>query len=116
MPGWRFAFFLLGLLSLAVGMLNGIFTKDPRCTRGALRPRSAALGGVGRDVSLQDALSGMRTVLRIPTFLLIVAQVSLARHHALLVLHCQDMDIYIIRLCIVQCGPRLRVLASSRVA
>lgn len=69
--GWRFAMLLLGVVAVAIGLLNLALSADPRAaSRGSLR-LAPPPGAHGRDANFWQDLIG---VLRTPTFLIIVAQ------------------------------------------
>ncbi len=72
LDGWRFAFVILGAISACIGVVNFFFSADPRCPRGGARPESDAHK---EEVSLASAMAGMRSVLCVPTFLIVVFQV-----------------------------------------
>ena len=72
MEGWRFAFLMVALVSLSIGGLTLAFAKDPRShssasveAESAAKPRTDAI------------LSDLLTILRLPTFVIIVLQVNL---------------------------------------
>ncbi len=71
LDGWRFAFVILGAISACIGVVNFFFSADPRCPRGDARPESDAHK---EEVSLASAMAGMRSVLCVPTFLIVVFQ------------------------------------------
>ena len=64
MAGWRAAFHMVALASLAVALLLLLFARDPQ-------PRSTT---VDTPLSCATALADLRTVLRLPTFGIILAQ------------------------------------------
>ena len=71
LEGWRFAFVILGVISGCIGVVNFFFSADPRCMRGGARPD---VDLHKEEVSLASAVQGMRSVLCVPTFLIVVFQ------------------------------------------
>ena len=71
LEGWRFAFVILGVISGCIGVVNFFFSADPRCARGGARPDVELHK---EEVSLGAAVQGMRSVLCVPTFLIVVFQ------------------------------------------
>ena len=71
LEGWRFAFVILGVISGCIGVVNFFFSADPRCARGGARPDVELHK---EEVSLASAVQGMRSVLCVPTFLIVVFQ------------------------------------------
>ena len=65
---------ILGVISGCIGVVNFFFSADPRCTRGGARPDSEA---DKEEISFSSALRGIRSVLCVPTFLIVVFQVRL---------------------------------------
>ncbi|KAK9841289.1 hypothetical protein WJX74_003225 [Apatococcus lobatus] len=69
MEGWRFAFLMVALVSLSIGGLTLAFAKDPRsCSSEALE--ASPLPKAPTGIIISDLL----TILRLPTFLIIVLQ------------------------------------------
>ena len=72
MEGWRFAFLMVALVSLCIGGLTLAFAKDPRS------PSSASVEAAHGSKARTDAiLSDLLTILRLPTFVIIVLQVKI---------------------------------------
>jgi MFS family permease len=69
--GWRLAFHLVALVSGVVALLLVAFARDPRSAARSSQPQ-------GTTLSLAGALADASRVLRIPTFVVIVARASLA--------------------------------------
>ena len=70
MEGWRFAFFTVAMVSLAIGVLNFAFARDPRC-----RSRWQLKQEVGEGLGTGALLLEMRDMCLMPTFLIIILQV-----------------------------------------
>ena len=69
--GWRFVFLSVALVSILIGLLNWCFAHDPAYSRdGATKLNGAA------PLSLRQVWSEMMVVMSVPTFLLIITQVS----------------------------------------
>lgn len=64
-------FLSVALVSVLIGLLNWFFAHDPAYTRDG----SAKLSGAA-PLSLKQVWSEMMTVMSVPTFLLIITQVS----------------------------------------
>ncbi|KAK8566174.1 hypothetical protein V6N13_021246 [Hibiscus sabdariffa] len=72
-PGWRFAFHLVWVISVIVGVLVHLFAKDPRCSN---------WDGVAKEHVVHKSFSSLvkdmideaKSVVRIPTFQIFVAQ------------------------------------------
>ena len=71
--GWRLVFFTVGLVSITTGALNWLYAQDPNYTPDG----KAKLSGQGVAGS-KEIWRDMKLVMCVPTFLLIVMQVSLA--------------------------------------
>ena len=72
MEGWRFAFLMVALVSLSIGGLTLAFAKDPRS------PSAESLEAAPLPKAPTGAIfSDLLTILRLPTFLIIVLQVRL---------------------------------------
>ncbi len=74
MPGWRFAFIAVALLSVFIGGLTLWLGQEPRKLKG---PSGTAMAPKESDINLADIAGHMLSVMRIPTFGLIVAQASM---------------------------------------
>ncbi|CAN6217462.1 unnamed protein product [Urochloa humidicola] len=75
LPGWRLAFFLLGLLGAAVGVsIRAFAASDAAAARG--RAAAAAPASAAKPVrqELQDFAREARAVMRVPSFQVIIAQ------------------------------------------
>ena len=68
--GWRFAFFTVAMVSVAIGILNFAFARDPRC-----RSRWQLKQEVGESLGTGALLLEMRDMCLMPTFLIIILQV-----------------------------------------
>ncbi|TYH99384.1 hypothetical protein ES332_A11G062600v1 [Gossypium tomentosum] len=72
-PGWRFAFHLVGIISVVVGILVCFFTNDPRYSdRDNVAKDHAACKSF--SLRVKDMINEAKSVMRIPTFQVIVAQ------------------------------------------
>ena len=75
MEGWRFVFLTVAALSTVTGVLNWLFVVDP-----SFQPRGASSspeGTGGKAAPTAKSLwRDVRSVIRIPTFALIIAQVG----------------------------------------
>lgn len=71
-PGWRFAFHLVGILSVIVGILVGLFANDPRFSKSNSTARNHVQKPFWSDV--KDLIDEAKSVIRIPSFQVIVAQ------------------------------------------
>ncbi|CAI9109421.1 OLC1v1009239C3 [Oldenlandia corymbosa var. corymbosa] len=69
--GWRFAFHLVGLLSVVVGILVGLFAKDPHFAD-SNRVTKAPHKSFRSDV--KELIAEAKLVIRIPTFQILIAQ------------------------------------------
>lgn len=72
MEGWRFAFLSVAAVSLTIGILNLMYAADPRCQPGQLRISPSA---GEHHLPLRQLLREVGSVVRIPTFLIIIVQV-----------------------------------------
>ncbi|KAE8665731.1 protein spinster-like protein 2-like [Hibiscus syriacus] len=72
-PGWRFAFHLVWVISVVVGLLVHLFAKDPRCSD---RDNVAKehVGHKSFSSLVKDMIDEAKSVVRIPTFQIFVAQ------------------------------------------
>ena len=70
--GWRMVFLTVGLISFALGILNYIFAHDPRYAR----DNKSVLEEHQHGMSFWGALSEMKKIITIPSFLIIILQVS----------------------------------------
>ncbi len=73
LPGWRFAFLSVAGLSFLIGAVTFWLGQEPRKQRSA-----TAGGGSAREggIKLGDIAGHMLSVMRVPTFGLLVAQVG----------------------------------------
>ncbi|PPD93009.1 hypothetical protein GOBAR_DD10041 [Gossypium barbadense] len=72
-PGWRFAFHLVGIISVVVGISVCFFTNDPRYSgRDNVAKDHAACKSF--SLRVKDMINEAKSVMRIPTFQVIVAQ------------------------------------------
>ena len=72
LPGWRFAFLSVAALSFLIGAVTFWLGQEPRKQRGT------SGGGAGSregNIRLEDIAGHMFSVMRVPTFGLLVAQV-----------------------------------------
>ncbi|GAB2252379.1 hypothetical protein Droror1_Dr00005226 [Drosera rotundifolia] len=72
-PGWRVAFHLVGLVSVIVGILVRLFAYDPRFSSNGDMARDLA-PGMPIWSEVKEVIEEAKSVLRIPSFLVIVAQ------------------------------------------
>ena len=71
MPGWRFAFLSVALVSLLIGALTFMFGKEPRkATEGSSSTKEG--------IDFKAIPGHMAKVMQVPTFNIIVLQVSMA--------------------------------------
>ncbi|CAL8468475.1 g8015 [Coccomyxa elongata] len=71
--GWRLAFAILGFVSLAIGLANFVFSKDPRSFDG--HPPSATQHGRQNGMRMfMAALKDVKSVVTVPTFAIIIVQ------------------------------------------
>ncbi|MED6158879.1 hypothetical protein PIB30_037165 [Stylosanthes scabra] len=66
-PGWRIAFHLVALISVIAGVLVRLFANDPHYPNNKPKPMSFLSG-------MKDMLKEVKSVMRIPSFQVIVAQ------------------------------------------
>eukprot|EP00887_Chlorella_sp_A99_P007278 scaffold2.g7278.t1 len=84
LEGWRFVFASVAVVSATVGLLNAFFVqaggreKDPSWQRQAAAQAAAAGGGKGLRAQLAGVWAEVAGVLRIPTFLIIILQETVA--------------------------------------
>lgn len=71
-PGWRIAFHLVGLVSVLVGVLVRLFANDPRYAGGDHKAKGEKR--VSFWLELKAVFQEAKSVLRIPSFQIIVAQ------------------------------------------
>ena len=71
--GWRLVFLTVGLVSITTGVLNWLYAHDPNYTPDG----KAKLNGQG-VTGVKEIWREMKLVMCVPTFLLIVMQVSIA--------------------------------------
>ena len=71
--GWRLVFLTVGLVSITTGALNWLYAHDPNYTPDG-KAKLSAQGVAG----FQELWREMKLVMCVPTFLLIVLQVSIA--------------------------------------
>ncbi|KAL9241531.1 hypothetical protein vseg_015635 [Gypsophila vaccaria] len=72
-PGWRIAFHLVGLLSVLVGILVRLFATDPRFSEQTEKARIENLKTPFWS-ELKEVIQEAKSVVRIPSFQIIVAQ------------------------------------------
>ncbi|KAK8693179.1 hypothetical protein V6N13_070773 [Hibiscus sabdariffa] len=72
-PGWRFAFHLVWIISVVVGALVHLFAKDPRHS-GRDNVAEEHVGHKSFSSQVKDMVNEAKSVMRIPTFQVIVAQ------------------------------------------
>ena len=77
LEGWRFVFVSVAIVSILIGLLNWGQAHDPNYTKDGNAKLSAAPA-----LSLQEVWREMKVVMSVPTFLLIIMQMSLT--------HCCD--------------------------
>ncbi|KAK4374385.1 hypothetical protein RND71_005062 [Anisodus tanguticus] len=74
-PGWRLSFHLVGMISVLVGVLVRLFANDPHFPDGDLRASSKVHGNNYTFISeIQGLLEEAKSVVKIPSFQIIVAQ------------------------------------------
>ncbi|GMI67208.1 hypothetical protein like AT5G10190 [Hibiscus trionum] len=74
-PGWRFAFHLVWIISAIVGILVHLFAKDPRCSdsdRDGVAKEH--VGHKSFSSLVKEMIDEAKSVVRIPTFQIFVAQ------------------------------------------
>lgn len=74
LPGWRFAFLSVAALSFLIGAVTFWLGQEPR----KQRPANGSSTGSSKEgsIRLADVASHMLSVMRVPTFGLLVAQVT----------------------------------------
>ncbi|XWS33312.1 hypothetical protein CRYUN_Cryun22dG0070800 [Craigia yunnanensis] len=72
-PGWRFAFHLVGIISVVVGILVRLFANDPRFSGSENRAKEQ-VADKSFSSQVKDIIKEAKSVMRIPTFQIIVAQ------------------------------------------
>ncbi|XP_019153239.1 PREDICTED: uncharacterized protein LOC109149740 isoform X2 [Ipomoea nil] len=75
-PGWRVSFHLVGVISVVVGILVRLFANDPHFPDGSLRGNSRHGEAAGKSFwsEATDLVHEAKTVMKIPSFQIIVAQ------------------------------------------
>ncbi|XVF61653.1 hypothetical protein PTKIN_Ptkin08bG0147600 [Pterospermum kingtungense] len=73
-PGWRFAFHLVGIISVVFGVLVHFFVKDPRFSDTDNRAQEHVGHNKSFSSQVKDIIKEAKSVMRIPTFQIIVAQ------------------------------------------
>ncbi|XP_009776810.1 uncharacterized protein [Nicotiana sylvestris] len=71
-PGWRLSFHLVGIISVLVGILVRIFANDPQFSDGSLK--ASKVHGKSFISEVQGILQEAKSVVKIPSFQIIVAQ------------------------------------------
>ncbi|XP_017970761.1 PREDICTED: uncharacterized protein LOC18611584 [Theobroma cacao] len=71
--GWRFAFHLVGVISVVVGLLVHLFAKDPRFSDSDNTAKEH-IEYKSFSSKMKDMIKEAKSVMRIPTFQIIVAQ------------------------------------------
>lgn len=71
--GWRIVFLTVGVVSFFLGILNYFFAHDPRYAR----DNKSVLQEHQHGMSFWGALGEMKKIVAIPSFLIIILQVSL---------------------------------------
>lgn len=72
-PGWRIAFHLVGVISVIVGILVGLFATDPHFSD-VNNSAKAEIPSKTFWLEVKDLVKEAKTVMRIPSFQIIVAQ------------------------------------------
>ncbi|XP_060171307.1 uncharacterized protein LOC132602483 [Lycium barbarum] len=72
-PGWRLSFHLVGMISVLVGVLVRLFANDPHFPDGNLKA-SSKVHGSSFISEIQGLLQEAKSVVKIPSFQIIVAQ------------------------------------------
>ena len=70
--GWRAVFLTVGIVSFALGILNYFFAHDPRYAQ----DNKSVLKEHQHSMSLRGALAEMKRIVVIPSFAIIILQVS----------------------------------------
>lgn len=73
-PGWRIAFHLVALISVIVGLLVRLFANDPRFSKSNVRSTCQSTPNKSFFSEMKDLLKEAKSVMRIPSFQIIVAQ------------------------------------------
>lgn len=75
-PGWRIAFHLVGLISVIVGILVRLFANDPHYNRSIVETKNSKVKTTDETYrsEVKELIKEAKTVLRIPSFQIIVAQ------------------------------------------
>lgn len=71
--GWRVAFYLVGLISIVVGLLVRIFADDPHFSNRDEERRNEARNKPFKE-EIMELMNEAKSVMRIPTFQLLIAQ------------------------------------------
>ncbi|XVF58967.1 hypothetical protein PTKIN_Ptkin07bG0109100 [Pterospermum kingtungense] len=72
-PGWRFAFHLVWIISVVVGILVRLFANDPRFSYSDSRAKEQA-AYKSFKAQVKDLIKEAKSVMRIPTFQILIAQ------------------------------------------
>lgn len=72
-PGWRLSFHLVGLISVVVGILVGVFANDPRYSNSDSRAKDQ-IPPKSFMSEMRYVIKEAKSVIRIPSFQIIVAQ------------------------------------------
>ncbi|XP_031098037.1 uncharacterized protein LOC116002127 isoform X2 [Ipomoea triloba] len=72
-PGWRFSFHLVGVISVIVGILVRLFAKDPHYPDGNIKER-CKIPGKSFWSEAEDLVQEAKSVIKIQSFQIIVAQ------------------------------------------
>lgn len=73
--GWRIVFLTVGVISFLLGILNYFFAHDPRYAR----DNKSVLQEHQHGMSFWGALSEMKKIVAIPSFLIIILQVRVIK-------------------------------------
>ncbi|KAK7247432.1 hypothetical protein RIF29_42315 [Crotalaria pallida] len=73
-PGWRIAFHLVALISVIVGLLVRLFANDPQFSNKDSRATHQSTPKKSFYYEMKDLLKEAKSVMRIPSFQIIVAQ------------------------------------------
>ncbi len=74
--GWRVVFLTVGIISFALGILNYFFAHDPRYAQ----DNKSVLKEHQHSMSFWGAIAEMKRIVVIPSFAIIILQVSCDRH------------------------------------
>ena len=74
--GWRVVFLTVGVVSFALGILNYFFAHDPRYAQ----DNKSVLKEHQHSMSFWGAIAEMKRIVVIPSFAIIILQVSSDRH------------------------------------